>query len=161
MSARGVRVWSQPARGVIVEHRARLSRAGGCGMDAKKISITPDGELRIKVGRNFGLDEAVLCMRDCHPHSGEHNRRVVFDLLGTQSIQTAGLGFMLMIKERCQVSKENAVILYDHPLIGQMLFLAHFEERFQLVRQGMGDPEKTREEKGRVKGSAETPGQGE
>lgn len=123
-------------------------------MDEKKISITPEGELRIKVGRNFGLDEAVRCMRECQPHAGKHNRRVVFDLLGTQSLQTAGLGFMMMVKERCDIPKEDAVILYDHPQIGQMLFLAHFEEKFHLVRQAKGDPEKMREGEQRTGGAA-------
>lgn len=130
-------------------------------MDAKKISITPEGELRIKVGRHFGLDEAVLCMRECQTHSGQPSRRVVFDLVGTQSIQTAGLGFMMMVKERCNTTKEDTVILYDHPQIGQMLFLAHFEEKFQLVRQGIGETEKMREGKSRADGSAETAAQGE
>lgn len=130
-------------------------------MDAKKTSITPEGELRIKVGRNFGLDEAVLCMRDCYSHAGEHKRRVVFDLLGTQTIQTAGLGFMLMVKERCQISKENAVIHYDHPHIGQMLCLAHFEEKFHLVRQGRDDPGQMRGGKNLLGGTAETSVHGE
>lgn len=126
-------------------------------MDANKISITPDGELRIKVGRNFGLEEAVLCMRDCHHHAAGSNRRVVFDLLGTQTIQTAGLGFMLMVKERCQFSKENAEIVYDHPHIGQMLLLAHFEEKFHLVRHGKADTEKLREGDEHSGGTTVTP----
>jgi len=105
-------------------------------MNSDTISVTQEGEMRIKVGRNFGLDEAVRCMRNCPHTPGGNARRVVFDLLGTRHIQTAGLGFMLMVKERCQLARENAVILYDHADIGQMLYLAHFEEKFQLVRQG-------------------------
>jgi hypothetical protein len=125
-------------------------------MDAKKISITPEGELRIKVGRSFGLEEAVLCMRDCHHHHpAGNNHRVVFDLLGTYNIQTAGLGFMLMVKERCALSKENAVILYDHPHIGQMLLLAHFEEKFLLVRHGKGEPPRRHEGGGSIGGTDE------
>ncbi len=109
-------------------------------MDTNKISVTPEGELHIKVGRDFGLDEAVLCMRNCPHPSTESARRVVFDLRGTRTIQTAGLGFMLMVKERCQLSKENAVIVYDDPHIGQMLYLSHFEEKFHLVLQAKHEP---------------------
>lgn len=102
-------------------------------MDTGKVSVTGEGELRIKVGRHFGLDEAVLCMRNCpHPSVGSA-RRVVFDLCGTKTIQTAGLGFMLMVKERCQLEREHAVIVYDDAHIGQMLYLSHFEEKFHLV----------------------------
>lgn len=110
-----------------------------------KVSITPDGELRIKVGRDFCMEEALLCLRDCRPHPAESKRRVVFDLLGTQSIQTAGLGFMLMVKERCGLTKENAVILYDHPYIDQILSLAHFGGQFHLVRQKNSPGEGMRE----------------
>lgn len=130
-------------------------------MDAKKISITPEGELRIKVGRNFGLDEAVRCMRECQVHTGQTRRRVVFDLVGTQTIQTAGLGFMMMVKERCKISKEEAVILYDHPQIGQMLLLAHFEDKFQLVRHGISAPGNSHDGNGRREASSEMPVQGE
>jgi hypothetical protein len=109
-------------------------------MTGKKVSITPEGELRIKVGRHFCMDEAVHCMRDCRIHPVGNKRRVIFDLLGTQSIETAGLGFMLMVKERCGLTKDNAVILYDHPGIDQILSLAHFGEQFHLVRHGKGFP---------------------
>lgn len=116
-------------------------RVGERSMDANKIKITPEGEIHIKVGRDFGLDEAVLCMRHC-PNGGSGGaKRVVFDLRGTRTMQTAGLGFMLMVKERCKLDKEQVVIKYDHQYIGQLLYLAHFEDKFSLVWQ---EPEKAK-----------------
>ncbi len=114
-------------------------------MAGEKVSITPEGELRIKVGPHFCMDEAMRCMRDCRIHPIGNKRRVTFDLLGTQSIQTAGLGFMLMVKDRFGLTKDNAVILYDHPGIEQILSLAHFGGQFHLVRHGNGFPGLERE----------------
>lgn len=115
---------------VAVAHRGREVK-----MDDNTISVTPDGEVHVKVGGRFGFDEAVLCMRDC-PHSRKGPmRRVVFDLLGTRHIETAGLGFMLMVKERCHLSRDDAVVLYDHPDVGRMLHLAHFDQKFHLISQ--------------------------
>lgn len=102
-------------------------------MDDDTFSITPEGEMRIKIGRYFGLDEAVRCMRDCPRAPAVLPRRVVFDLLGTCHLQTAGLGYMLMVRERCRLSRESAEILFDHADIGHMLRLARFEEKFHLV----------------------------
>lgn len=105
-------------------------------MDDNTISVTPDGEVRVKVGGRFGFDAAVLCMRD-RPHSQNGPmRRLVFDLLGTRHIETAGLGFMLMIKERGHLSRDKAIVLYDHPDVGRMLHLAHFDQKFHLLSRG-------------------------
>lgn len=123
-------------------------------MNGEKVSVTADGELRIKVGRDFGLDEAVRCMRGCSHRSGDTARHLVFDLMGTQTIQTAGLGFMLMVKERCQLKKENAVIVYDNPRIGQMLYLSHFEEKFQLVMQSRQQSQEHTHSVGETRGEA-------
>ncbi|MBM4180136.1 MAG: hypothetical protein FJ209_01100 [Betaproteobacteria bacterium] len=102
-------------------------------MHEHAISMTPEGELRIKVGRDFDLAEALRCMRLCPHRQGGLARRAIFDLLGTRRIETAGLGFMLMALERSRLTRENAVILYDHE-IGRLFRFAHFERKSQLVR---------------------------
>lgn len=97
------------------------------------ISVTPEGEPRIQVGLDLGLAEALRRMRLCPHRRGGRSRRVIFDLLGTRRIETAGLDFMRMVLERCRLIRENAVILYDDE-IGRLFRFAHFERKFQLVR---------------------------
>lgn len=105
-------------------------------MDANRVGITPDGELGSKVGRNFDLEEAARRARDRRRHSGKESRRGIFALPGTHAIDTAGPGFMLMVKERCRLPREDAVIVHDRSAIGRMRVLARFEAHFLPVHHG-------------------------
>lgn len=90
-------------------------------MDDNTISVAPRGEARAKVGGFSGFDEGMPCMRHHAPHSRAGTMcRAVSDLPGTRQIETAGRGFMLMVKARCHLSRDDAAVRHDHPDVGRM-----------------------------------------
>ena len=93
-------------------------------------------EWRIRVGEVFDVEEARACIQRFRGFKEGRLRGLVFDLTETRTLHTAGLGTMLYIRSCCQVSNEDAHIVYFDPQVGMILRLANLERWFTLLPQG-------------------------
>lgn len=98
----------------------------------KKVSETGD-ELVFHIGKRFDLDTARALLRESATLVAMGQRpHLVFDLRGTEIMETAGIGMMLLLRDRYKVETEQATILVGDNRIQQMLEIAGLQRLFTI-----------------------------